>query len=32
MINEHQAPQVLGLKGQITHADIKKAYREKASA
>ena len=30
MINEHQAAQVLGLKGQITHADVKKAYREKA--
>ncbi len=32
MINAHQAAQVLGLKGEITNMDIKKAYREKASA
>ena len=31
MINEYQAAQVLGLKGEINNADIKKAYREKAS-
>jgi len=30
MINEYQAAQVLGLQGQITNADIKKSYREKA--
>ena len=30
MINEHQAAQILGLKGEINNADIKKAYREKA--
>jgi len=30
MISEHQAAQVLGLKGEINNTDIKKAYREKA--
>ena len=30
MINEYQAAQVLGLKGEINNTDIKKAYREKA--
>ena len=28
MINEYQAAQVLGLKGEINNADIKRAYRE----